>query len=325
MYPTGSKGVKAEPQSLKAPSTLQNITSYISGISNYVAQSLPKELSSSSTNRNEQQQHVLAPTSERYRRQSWAGGGPSVNSGFDGGGAGRRYHEGNGFVAAGAAGMASFSMRGDQPYPHESLPLPPPQPEQILCAKFAWVNWVPPSSNSNHLHTPSSSSSHSHTQHLQRKRRRKPAMGVGGDPTRSMKLCLLLGYASGGFQVWNVGDTDDIREIVSVREGVGPVTGIEVVPTPQRGDVKDRFAEDRPLIAITTEVDSDIPSDLAPGKPGSHQPIRVAALVLYSLKHLRIIDTVRFEEKVYGLVTSAGLASPPYVSAVKCTENAIIV
>jgi hypothetical protein len=71
--------------------------------------------------------------------------------------------------------------------------------EVILCSKFAWVDWDLPMFNSKRTKTVASSKS----------------------------LVLMLGYAN-GFQIWNVTDTENVREICSVRLEQQSVAWIEV-------------------------------------------------------------------------------------------------
>ncbi|KAJ1567205.1 hypothetical protein HK405_006784, partial [Cladochytrium tenue] len=46
---------------------------------------------------------------------------------------------------------------------------------------------------------------------------------------RDFRLCLLLGY-SDGFQIWDVTDTDDVREVCSVRDAAFAVADLEAIP-----------------------------------------------------------------------------------------------
>ncbi|KAJ3300276.1 Breast carcinoma amplified sequence 3 [Borealophlyctis nickersoniae] len=68
-------------------------------------------------------------------------------------------------------------------------------------------------------------------------------------------LCLLLGYQQ-GFQVWNLRDTDDIHELFSIREDLGPVYWIDAVPTPvpKVTSLTDPLEQYRPLVAYITDV-----------------------------------------------------------------------
>ncbi len=61
---------------------------------------------------------------------------------------------------------------------------------------------------------------------------------------------LLMGYVD-GFHIWDVSDVNEIREITSVRQGIGQVTDLALIPDPTHSDSDpDLFAEVRPLVAI---------------------------------------------------------------------------
>ncbi|KNC99621.1 uncharacterized protein SPPG_05007 [Spizellomyces punctatus DAOM BR117] len=171
MFASTPQGVRAQAKSLRAPSAISSIASYLNGISSYVAQNLSEK----------------SPSTE-----------------FD--------------------------------------PLDPS--ERVLSAAFCWVDWE-----------------------------------------NKRQLCLFLGYGR-GFQVWSLGDLENVREVVSVREGLRKVTWVEALPTPYRRDGSTDYLEHaRPLIAYITEVVSEDSS----GKPQS-------ALQLYSLRSLTAVQTVKFGE-----------------------------
>ncbi|KAJ3015630.1 hypothetical protein HKX48_004454 [Thoreauomyces humboldtii] len=96
-------------------------------------------------------------------------------------------------------------------------------PEEVLSAKFCWVDW------------PGAASGH---------RRR---------------LCLFLGYLR-GFQVWDVTDPDNVQEVVSLRRALGQAHSIEPVPNPVgQYRLEDHLKEYRPLLAIVTDKASTVP------------------------------------------------------------------
>ncbi|KAJ3403844.1 hypothetical protein HDV05_007572, partial [Chytridiales sp. JEL 0842] len=193
-------GVRAEPKPLSAPSTLASISSFVTGLSSYVVD--------------------------------------SINSSAD----------------------ASHHPIFDDTVFDKT--------ENILATRFAWVDWDLPS-----------------------------------DPKRvdlSCRKCLLLmlGYET-GFQVWNVTDMDNVREICSVRDWEVSVHWIESVPFPSHRERRREYAEEvkeaGPLIAMGTEISSDpLVSD------GVDSELR-----FYSLKSHTLVKSFAFKErKITELKTS---------------------
>ncbi|KAJ1564884.1 hypothetical protein HK405_013711, partial [Cladochytrium tenue] len=75
-------------------------------------------------------------------------------------------------------------------------------PRPVRCARFAFVDWVADAPG------------------WPRRTRAGP---------RAKRLCLMLGY-SDGFQVWDATDTDDVREVCSVRDAGFAVADLEAIP-----------------------------------------------------------------------------------------------
>lgn len=66
-----------------------------------------------------------------------------------------------------------------------------------------------------------------------------------------MRQVLLLGYWS-GFQVWDVDDSNNVRDLVSRQDG--PVSFMQMVPTPIVSKrPEDKFADKRPLLVVCTD------------------------------------------------------------------------
>ncbi|KAJ3056283.1 hypothetical protein HK097_007495 [Rhizophlyctis rosea] len=211
MFPNA--GVRAEPKSLRPPSTLANIGSFLGSVSSYVAQNLPEKL----------------------------GGTNTTLDGVD--------------------------ANGSEPDPYE----------RILAARFAWVDW-------------GCSKVDGH---------RATSGTRGCDCGRRSRLHLLLGYQN-GFQVWNLSDTDDIREAASVRRNVAKVSFIEAVPNPRIPSDRsycDSFESSRPLITYITET---------PALEGRKESNLVE---FWSLRQSKVVQSLDFaQDSVWG---------------VKCTERFI--
>ncbi|KAL2327965.1 hypothetical protein Fmac_021392 [Flemingia macrophylla] len=66
-----------------------------------------------------------------------------------------------------------------------------------------------------------------------------------------IRKVLLLGYSS-GFQVWDVDDANNVRDLVSRHDG--PVSFMQMVPSPILSKrLEDKFADRRPLLVVCTD------------------------------------------------------------------------
>ncbi|KAI9103834.1 hypothetical protein DFS34DRAFT_645882 [Phlyctochytrium arcticum] len=190
MLPGSPQGVRAQPKSLRPPTTINSITSYLGGISSYVSQNLPDRL-------------------------NWSD------------------------PAAEAIAGGDFDV-----------------PERVYSAKFCWVEFW-----------------------------------------EKRQLCLFLGYCR-GFQVWNVSQLEDVREVVSVRDGIGRVHWIQAFPNPSKRDgTSDYLDHARPLIGYITELENT----------GTTSQF---ILQMYSMRSLNVVQTIKFGEDrpVDARVTSRTIA-----------------
>lgn len=90
--------------------------------------------------------------------------------------------------------------------------------------------------------------------------------------------------------MWNVSDTDDVREVVSVRDRIGPVRWIQPMPMPWRKDAgKDCLENERPVVAYITDI--KIKKDEA-SSTKQH-----SVLQLYSLRSLGIAKSIKFNNE----------------------------
>ncbi|KAJ3215397.1 hypothetical protein HDU67_000442 [Dinochytrium kinnereticum] len=216
-------GVRAEARPIKAPSTLQNITSFVSGISSFVAHNLPERFTSAQSQTGDQ--HILL---------------------------------------------------------EDELEEKPPE-ETILSCQFAWVDWDLTA--------------------FSRRDPRRTSRGPQGQSGPSRYLCLLLGYDK-GFQIWNVSDVDNIREVLSVREGIGRVEHIENIPTLSTplyaSKLTAELADAQPLIALGTSIPQEDTSDE-----------NLGALIVYSLKLLKPLRRFTY--------------APYNVTSIRCSERIMVV
>ncbi|KAI9012714.1 hypothetical protein BC832DRAFT_258564 [Gaertneriomyces semiglobifer] len=126
-------------------------------------------------------------------------------------------------------------------------------PEKVICVKFCRVDWW---------------------------------------GTSRARLCLLLGYAR-GFQVWVVDDIEDVREVISVRDGLGSVKWLDAVPNPKSvKEAKDYLEASRPVMAYITNAN---PATARPDNPASPSQ---SALQIYSLRSQAVVQTIRFSDDV---------------------------
>ncbi|KAK9768837.1 hypothetical protein K7432_000172 [Basidiobolus ranarum] len=114
------------------------------------------------------------------------------------------------------------------------------------------------------------------------------------------RLCLLLGYED-GFQIWDIMDADNIKEIFSYRQTNQRVTCLKALPEPKlRENVIDKFKGYRTLIAIVSESPNDEHRTLQPS----------SRLDFFSLKTHSNIKTIEYEfEKLVDI---------------RCNDNAIV-
>lgn len=142
-----------------------------------------------------------------------------------------------------------------------------------------------------------------------------------GDVTRQV---LLLGYRS-GFQVWDVEEADNVRDLVS-RHG-GPVSFMQMLPkllSSKRSAVK--FADSRPLLVVCTDGNHSLDiQDALPSHngtvPNGHDPGNVSfvptVVSFYSLRSQSYVYDIKFRSAVYAVrcsprVVAISLAAQVY-------------
>ncbi|GMY31425.1 autophagy-related protein 18f isoform X2 [Fagus crenata] len=133
-----------------------------------------------------------------------------------------------------------------------------------------------------------------------------------GDAIRQV---LLLGYRS-GFQVWDVDDANNVRDLVSRHDG--PVSFMQMLPKPIASKrLQDKFAESRPLLVVCADgsisVGSNIQNGLATPCNGSipncHDPVDGSflptAVRFYSLRSQSYVHVLKFRSVVYSVRCSS--------------------
>lgn len=138
---------------------------------------------------------------------------------------------------------------------------------------------------------------------------------------------LLLGYRS-GFQVWDVEEADNVRDLVS-RHG-GPVSFMQMLPKPialKRSE--DKFADTRPLLVVSADGSLSVGNNMQEGMPtpynaavpNSHDAMKggfvPTAVFFYSLRSQSYIYNIKFRSVVYSVrcsprVVAISLANQVY-------------
>ena len=122
---------------------------------------------------------------------------------------------------------------------------------------------------------------------------------------------LLLGYRS-GFQVWDVEEADNVRDLVS-RHG-GPVSFMQMLPKPiatKRSE--DKFADSRPLLVLCADGNLSVGNNMQDGIPHPHNAtipnghdsmnggFVPTAVFFYSLRSQSFVYNIKFRSVVYSV------------------------
>lgn len=139
-----------------------------------------------------------------------------------------------------------------------------------------------------------------------------------------LRLVLLLGYRS-GFQVWDVEEVDDVRQLVSRHEGFVSFLQMQKNPLPSRM-AEDRFSDFRPLLVVVGDGSSTGNSNSADGS-GLHcagsasnfpelgnENIVPTFVRFYSLRTHEYVHVLKFRSAIYSVrcsprVVAVSLAS----------------
>lgn len=141
-----------------------------------------------------------------------------------------------------------------------------------------------------------------------------------GDVNRRV---LLLGYRS-GFQVWDVEEADDVRDLVSRHDG--PVSFMQVLPNPiSSTKLEDKFCESRPLLVLcgdssggtnfqdgfTTHHNGNIPNN----NDNTFVPTTVR---FYSLRSQSYVHVLKFRSAVYSVRCSSRVVAISQAAQIHC-------
>lgn len=133
-----------------------------------------------------------------------------------------------------------------------------------------------------------------------------------GDVTRQV---LLLGYRS-GFQVWDVEEADNVRDLVS-RHG-GPVSFMQMLPKPIASKrSEDKFADSRPLLVLCVDGNLSVGNNMQDGLATPHYAtiqnghdsmngsFVPTAVFFYSLRSQSYVYNINFRSVVYSVRCSS--------------------
>ncbi|KAJ6887038.1 autophagy-related protein 18f-like [Populus alba x Populus x berolinensis] len=136
-----------------------------------------------------------------------------------------------------------------------------------------------------------------------------------------IRQVLLLGYQS-GFQVWDVEEANNVRDLVSRHDG--PVSFLQMLPKPITSKrSEDKFAYSRPLLVVCAEGEQDGPATSMNGNvSNNHDPVNgstVSTVVrFYSLRSQSYVHVLKFRSAVYSVRCSSRIVAISQSSQVHC-------
>ncbi|KAE8680196.1 autophagy-related protein 18f-like isoform X3 [Hibiscus syriacus] len=144
-----------------------------------------------------------------------------------------------------------------------------------------------------------------------------------GDVIRQV---LLLGYRS-GFQVWDVEEADNVRDLVSKRDG--PVSFMQMLPKPAASkSLDDKFADSRPLLVVCAEGslsrDNNIQGSSWNGSIPNHDSgngtVVPTVVLFYSLRSQSCVHMLKFRSAVYSVRCSSRIVAVAQAAQIHCFD-----
>ncbi|GAB2277857.1 hypothetical protein Dimus_012559 [Dionaea muscipula] len=151
-----------------------------------------------------------------------------------------------------------------------------------------------------------------------------------GGTTRQV---LLLGYRS-GFQVWDVEDAHNVRDLVSKHDG--PVSFLQMLPRPlQRIMCEDRFSDSRPMLVLSSDASVSVAStthDRMSSSNGSRPiyqnsgngSVGPSVVLFYSLSSQSYVHDLKFTSLVYSVRSSARVIAICQSAQIHCLNAATL-
>ncbi|KAI3410625.1 BCAS3 domain-containing protein [Psidium guajava] len=145
-----------------------------------------------------------------------------------------------------------------------------------------------------------------------------------GDVNRRV---LLLAYQS-GFQVWDVEEADDVRDLVSRHDG--PVSFMQMLPNPiSSTKLEEKFYESRPLLVVCgdssggTTFQDGFSTHHNGNLPNNNDHIFVPTTVqFYSLRSQSYVHVLKFRSAVYSVRCSSRVVAISQASQIHCFHAA---
>ncbi|KAF4395901.1 hypothetical protein G4B88_028071 [Cannabis sativa] len=144
----------------------------------------------------------------------------------------------------------------------------------------------------------------------------------------NIRRVLLLGYRS-GFQVWDVEEADNVRDLVS-RHG-GPVSFMQMLRKPialKRSE--DKFADSRPLLVVCADGNLSVGNNMQDGLPTPHNTniqnghdasngsFVPTAVFFYSLRSQSYVYNIKFRSAVYSVRCSSRVVAITLATQIHC-------
>ena len=138
----------------------------------------------------------------------------------------------------------------------------------------------------------------------------------------SFRNVLLLGY-SNGFQVLDVEDATNVREIASKHDD--PVSFLQMQPVPRKSEGCEGFRASHPLLLVVACDKSKIPGTVQNGRDGfvrDHtEPQAATAVRFYSLRSHTYVHALRFRSTVYMVRCSPQIVAVGLAMQVRFSSN----
>ncbi|KAI4390106.1 hypothetical protein MLD38_002254 [Melastoma candidum] len=141
-----------------------------------------------------------------------------------------------------------------------------------------------------------------------------------------VRRVLLLGYRS-GFQVWDVEEAEDVRDLVSRHDG--PVSFMQMLPNPiPSKKMDDKFSNSRPLLVVCSDnTGGAISQDgftthnngsMRNGLDNSFVPSTVR---FYSIKSQSYVHVLKFRSAVYSVRCSCRVVAVSQAAQIHCFDS----
>ncbi|KAH8518447.1 hypothetical protein Peur_037541 [Populus x canadensis] len=132
---------------------------------------------------------------------------------------------------------------------------------------------------------------------------------------------LLLGYQS-GFEVWDVEEANNVRDLVSRHDG--PVSFLQMLPKPVTSEgSQDKFAYNRPLLVVCSDGAQDGPATSCNGNVSNNNyPVNgstVPTVVrFYSLRSQSYVHVLKFRSAVHSVRCSSRIVAISQSAQIHC-------